>query len=219
MELVESISETIRERLLAEPLIWIPASLEEFWETIEAFEGQPYDIEYINGEIRAKMSQASKNHELIVTNTIRVFGNLYLENDDYLVYGSARVVYIPECNDAYNPDITIVKGEDKLIKRQGRGKSAGLLNPFILIEVQSDATENIDFGTKLKCYKKAPSVQYIVHISQYDQYVGIYSRQGTQWIYEDYDSIESLINIDGLAISMKEIYRKVIFELKNKRPY
>lgn len=76
---VTSLSESIIERLEEERIIFMPASLEEYWDVLEQMADEPYTIEYINGEIRAKMSPASDNHETIVLNIWSVLRSIYLE--------------------------------------------------------------------------------------------------------------------------------------------
>jgi hypothetical protein len=45
---VASLSESIVERLEEERVIFIPASLEEYWDVLEEMADEPYILEYIN---------------------------------------------------------------------------------------------------------------------------------------------------------------------------
>ena len=148
---VASLSESIVERLEEERVISIPASLEEYWDVLEEMENEPYTLEYINGEIRAKSNQESDNHEVIVGNIGAILRNIYLEKEEYKAMGSAKTIYVPDCEMAFNPDALVMKGESLLFPR--KRKVAGIINPYILVEIHSDSTEEFDMKKKLPCYK------------------------------------------------------------------
>ena len=65
--------------------------------------------------------------------------------------GSAKTVYVPDCEMAFNPDALVMKGESLLFPR--KRKVAGIINPYILVEIHSDSTEEFDMKKKLPCYK------------------------------------------------------------------
>jgi hypothetical protein len=56
--------------------------------------------------------------------------------------GSAKTVYVPDCEMAFNPDALVMKGESLLFPR--KRKVAGIINPYILVEIHSDSTEEFD---------------------------------------------------------------------------
>ena len=207
---VASLSESIVERLEEERVISIPASLEEYWDVLEEMENEPYTLEYINGEIKAKMSQASDNHETIVANILAILRNIYLEKEEYKAMGSAKTIYVPDCEMAFNPDALVMKGESLLFPR--KRKVAGIINPYILVEIHSDSTEEFDMKKKLPCYKKLDSIHQIIYIEQNKPYITIYTKnQSNQhWFNDDSDDINGMIKIDGVDILMKDIYHKVI---------
>jgi Uma2 family endonuclease len=207
---VASLSESIVERLEEERVISIPASLEEFWDVLEEMEDEPYTLEYINGEIKAKMSQASDNHETIVLNIGAILRNIYLEKEDYKAMGSAKTIYVPDCEMAFNPDALVMKGESLLFPR--KRKVAGIINPYILVEIHSDSTEEFDMKKKLPCYKKLDSIHQIIYIEQNQPYITIYTKnQSNQhWFNDDSDDMNGTIKIDGVDVLMKDIYHKVI---------
>ncbi len=210
MTAVVSLSESIVERLEEERVISIPASLEEYWDVLEEMENEPYTLEYINGEIKAKMSQASDNHETIVANILAILRNIYLEKEEYKAMGSAKTVYVPDCEMAFNPDALVMKGESLLFPR--KRKVAGIINPYILVEIHSDSTEEFDMKKKLPCYKKLDSIHQIIYIEQNKPYITIYTKNQSiqHWFNDDCDDLNGTIKIDGVDVSMKDIYHKVI---------
>ncbi len=207
---VASLSESIIERLEEERVISIPASLEEYWKVLEEMADEPYTLEYINGEIKAKMSQASDNHETIVANILAILRNIYLEKEDYRAMGSAKTIYVPDCEMAFNPDALVMKGESLLFPR--KRKVAGIINPYILVEIHSDSTEEFDMKKKLPCYKKLDSIHQIIYIEQNKPYITIYTKNQTikHWFNDDSDDLNGTVKIDGIDVLMKDIYHKVI---------
>ena len=207
---VASLSESIVERLEEERVISIPASLEEYWDVLEEMEDEPYTLEYINGEIKAKMSQASDNHETIVANILAILRNIYLEKENFKAMGSAKTIYVPDCEMAFNPDALVMKGESLLFPR--KRNVAGIINPYILVEIHSDSTEEFDMKKKLPCYKKLDSIHQIIYIEQNKPYITIYTKNQSiqHWFNDDSDDINGTIKIDGVDILMKDIYHKVI---------
>ncbi len=207
---VASLSESIVERLEEERVISIPASLEEYWHVLEEMENEPYTLEYINGEIKAKMSQASDNHETIVANILAILRNIYLEKEEYKAMGSAKTIYVPDCEMAFNPDALVTKGESLLFPK--KRKVAGIMNPYILVEIHSDSTEEFDMKKKLPCYKKLDSIHQIIYIEQNKPYITIYTKNQSiqHWFNDDSDDINGTIKIDGVDVLMKDVYHKVI---------
>lgn len=211
---VATLSESIMERLEEERIIFIPASLEEYWDVLEEMADEPYTLEYINGEIKAKMSQASDNHETIVANILAVLRQIYADKQDIKAMGSAKTVYVPDCEMAFNPDALVMKGESILFPR--KRKVAGIINPYILVEIHSDSTEEFDMKKKLPCYKKLESIHQIIYIEQNTPYITIYTKNqdNQHWFNDDFDNLNGTVRIDGVDILMKEIYHKVILAVK-----
>jgi Uma2 family endonuclease len=211
---VASLSESIMERLEEERVIFIPASLEEYWDVLEEMADEPYTLEYINGKIKAKSNQESDNHEVIVSNIGAILRNIYLEKEEFKAMGSAKTIYVPDCEMAFNPDALVMKGESLLFPR--KRKVAGIINPYILVEIHSDSTEEFDMKKKLPCYKKLESIHQIIYIEQSSPYITIYTKNqdNQHWFNDDFDNLDGMVKIDGVDISMKEIYHKVIFAVK-----
>ena len=124
--------------------------------------------------------------------------------------GSAKTVYVPDCEMAFNPDALVMKGESLLFPR--KRKVAGIINPYILVEIHSDSTEEFDMKKKLPCYKKLDSIHQIIYIEQNKPYITIYTKnQSNQhWFNDDSDDTNGTIKIDGVDVLMKDIYHKVI---------
>ena len=211
-----SLGTQIVDRLQTEEIVLIPATLDEFWEVVDEFNENndvpgEFDIIYIDHHIRATTGMASKKHETIVANLIRVLGNHFYTDTDVTVTGSNVLIYIVACEEAAKPDITVLRGEPVFHNRPH--KEPAITNPYILIEVQSDSTQREDRGLKLRCYKQLDSVEYIIHVDQYMPYVTVYTKNGSvnHWYNDDYSSLDETVLLGGIELSMRDIYHKVSF--------
>ncbi|WP_020598738.1 Uma2 family endonuclease [Spirosoma panaciterrae] len=206
----------INERLKQEPEIFISATLDEYWTLLDELRDESlpldYDIEYINGQIRARIGMASDRHETIVANIISVLRTIFYDMPDVRVMGSNKLVFVSDCELAVKPDVLVMKGESQLILRQGQ--EAGITNPHVLVEVHSDSTYRQDLSTKLRCYKQLESVQYIVYIDQTLHFVSVYTKQqdSRHWLNEDYNSLDMAVRLGDFSIPMQDIYHKVVID-------
>lgn len=211
---IKSLAEQLKERLQQEPVVCIDASLDEYWTVLDEFgeESFPveYDIEYINGQIRAQEGMASDRHETIIANVAALLRDAYYKEPDVRVMGSNKTVYVAACEMAVKPDVLVMKGESQLFPR--KGQESGITNPYIVIEVHSDSTRGEDVGTKLRCYKQLESVQYIIYVEQHIPFVSVYTKQqdNRHWLNEDYDRVDVSVQAGDAAVPMRDIYHKVL---------
>ena len=195
------------------PRSWLRfrATLEEFFEVIEATEDQPYDLEFEEGIILARMRYATATHELIVANLLTLLGNFYRNDTTVGVYGSSRLVYVPGYERVYNPDVVAVNQPEAYFPNHDRPLT--ITNATIVIEVHSNSTEGYDYAHKLMCYKQLPSVRHILYISPLKPFVTAFSRTDEPqiWLNADYGKLELEIDLGELQLPMREVYRKVVF--------
>ena len=91
--------------------------------------------------------------------------------------------------------------------------------PRIVIEVLSPDTETKDRGPKFKAYQSQQTIQEIVLISQFAQYVEVWQRNEQNphnskiWLYRHYgpDDTIVLLSID-IHIAVTELYRGLQFD-------
>ena len=210
-----SLAQQIVDRLQTEQEVLIRASLDEYWEVASEIgeENFPmeYDIEYIDGHIRARIEMATDFHELIVANLAGTLRTIFYDYPAVRVMGSNRTVYVEPCTMAVKPDLVVMNQPSDLFPR--KGQEAGIKNPYILVEVFSDSTQKQDRNLKLRCYKQLDSVQYIIYVDQYLPYVSVYSKNGDvhHWFNDDYDSLDSVVTLGDIALPMRDIYHKVSF--------
>jgi len=89
-------------------------------------------------------------------------------------------------------------------------------SPRVVIEVLSPSTEARDRGVKFKAYQGCPTIQEIVLMSQFAQYVEIWQRDAsdsTTWHYRHYGPGEMVeIQSIDVRIAMADIYSGLDFE-------
>lgn len=182
-------------------------SFEDFVELLNETE---YPIEYHENIIIA-MSIASDLHEQIVANLLYAFGVIFIRNKNFKRYGSNRHVYLEAVPAAYSPDMSIVKGTPDVFE-YSKGKTANK-NPWLVVEVLSKSTRQIDLGQKLPNYKQCDSLQYIIFAEQDRCLVTVYSRieNTSRWSSTDYNALDQSFEIDGHNIALEDIYAGIEF--------
>ena len=165
--------------------------------------------EYLRGEVFA-MSGASRKHNLIAGNVNRELGQ-QLRNRECEVYqGDMRVKVSPTGLYTY-PDVSVVCGEPEFEDAE----VDTLLNPKVIVEVLSPSTADYDRGGKFTHYRRLPSLQEYVLISQDRPLVEHYVRQGQdEWLLTEHSSLEDglILPSIGCRLPFSEIYLKVRFD-------
>jgi Uma2 family endonuclease len=186
-------------------------TLEEYWEFEYKSEGRH---EYHDG-VLIDMTYTSEPHGQICSNLTALISNCIREKD-CSVYSETRMVFIPECNKNFYPDVVIVCDEHDL-KAVSKNMRA-TMNPSVVIEVLSHSTEEFDKTTKIPCYKKIRNLNQIVYIWQDEKYVVVRNRTENDRIWEeiDYFEDEELVPIGDCLIPLNEIYRRVSFDVQSE---
>jgi Uma2 family endonuclease len=163
--------------------------------------------EYLAGEVFA-MVGASKRHNLITANLIRILGNQLLDRPCNVYPSDMRVKVSPLGKYTY-PDVVVACEEEEFDDEE----RDTLLNPVVVIEVLSESTEAYDRGRKFEHYQYIESLTEYLLVSQEPYRVEQYVRQGGQeWKYYEYHSAEDvlLISVIGCELALKDVYVKVV---------
>ena len=207
MVITRNLKEEIIEQLKTKELVRIPASEEDYFSVAYDI---PFKVEYHENEIIA-MGLTTLWHEAIIMNLGGILRNLFIEKDDILVLGSNSGVQIPKFEGGYYmPDVMVVKGEPKF-----KAKSNCIItNPLVIIEVLSPSTKNFDLSEKLPEYKLLDSLHQVIYINPKKVNVTTYTRTENHntWINQDFYMLEDSIVVEGVSVSLSDIYRKVKFE-------
>ena len=163
-----------------------------------------YRSEYRNGKILA-MAGGSRPHSLIGLNVAAEIRQ-ELKERDCEVHGSDMRVRVSAARFVY-PDVSVVCGEVEL----DLSFRDTLLNPTVIIEVLSPSTETDDRDDKFARYRRLPSLQEYIIISQSVVLVERYLRNGDIWTLSDYRKRSDTLALEsvGCSVPLSEIYRKI----------
>lgn len=166
--------------------------------------------EYIDGQI-IDMAGGNDPHSLISFNVIGELRNRLRGKPCQGRESNLRVRYGRQVQYGY-PDALIVCGQPQF-DPIGAGNTT-LLNPRVLFEVLSDATEAYDRGRKFERYREIDSFQEYVLLAQDRPSVEVYRRQeGGLWAFQPHHGLEASAAIlsVGIELPLSELYVGVQF--------
>lgn len=179
------------------------------YETYLALEAES-DIkyEYHDGWIVA-MAGGSPAHSQLGGNIVTELNiALKTKGSSCRVYNSDLKVRIDSANRTYYPDATVGCEEPQYSPKDAHA----LTNPILIVEVLSPSNAAIDRGSKFYQYRRLPSLQEYVLISQDEVMVDVsYRRESDLWetrIVRGLDSRLQLPSLD-IEISLADLYRLV----------
>ena len=191
-----------------------PVSVEDYLARERSAE---FRHEFLDGEIY-EMAGGSPNHSAIIANLTMEIG-LRLKGTRCRPFSSDLKVrcgaYIKEDSNfkgffAY-PDLTVVC-DDPIFHDEFQDV---LLNPTVLFEVLSPATESFDRTTKFRRYiTHLDSLMDYVLISQDEPRIEIYRRQADGWLYQVIEGIDETLELQSIncVISLLDLYDRIAFE-------
>jgi Uma2 family endonuclease len=174
---------------------------------LEAERRAEHKSEYLDGRVSA-LSGASRRHNLIVVNLVRELSQ-QLRGRPCEVYGSDMRLKVSETGLYTYPDVTVVCGDPRLEDRH----ADVLLNPTLLVEVLSRTTEREDRGRKAEHYRRIPSLEEYLLVSQTAPHMERYRRHGErEWLLSEVDRLEATVELDsiGCRLVLAEVYERVL---------
>ncbi len=171
-----------------------------------AFEAQAEGRhEFVGGKIEA-MAYTSPEHGQIASNLALLLGSCAKARGCSVFIGD-RMLFVPDCNSVFYPDLLILCGEHEF--HQSSKNMKATLNPTVVIEILSDSTEYLDKTAKTRCYKKIQSLKQIVFVSQKERHIRILEREGERWIDTEFYEENDLPRIGDCNVPLEEVYWKV----------
>ncbi|MFP5042811.1 Uma2 family endonuclease [Parasediminibacterium sp. JCM 36343] len=185
-------------------------TLEEYLALEE--EGEKYSIrhEFHDGEIFI-ISDSSIAHNQALMGAI-IGLTTALKDKPCQVVTSTQKVHVQTESFYCYPDIVVVCDPIETLE----GHKDIITNPTLLIEILSPFTMDYDRGEKFRLYRNIPTLEEYICISSLQVSVEKYTRQNsTQWLFEEYTSINDIVTIEkmGISLSLAGIYEKVDFSL------
>lgn len=170
--------------------------------------------EYVDGEVFA-MTGASFNHNLIVLNLGSELRAKLKDRPCHVLPSDMRV-RIEAANAGKYPDLVALCE----VPRFHDERRDLLLNPTLIVEVLSRSTEAYDRGGKFAIYRRLPSLDEYVLVSQDRPLVEVYTRQPNgRWLLGEIEGLagEAAFESVKCRVAMREIYDKVDFEAEERR--
>lgn len=164
--------------------------------------------EFFEGEIYA-MAGASRKHNLITLNLASELRR-QLRGRPCEVYVTEMRVRVRSTGLYTYPDASVVCGKPEFEDVNGDT----LLNPTVLVEVLSPSTEGYDRGEKFMQYRRLPSLQEYVVVSQDKVLVERYRRVGDLWVIGDVHQLDGVLRLESIdcEVPLSEIYYQVEME-------
>jgi Uma2 family endonuclease len=174
-----------------------------FEEYAEVAARSPNRVEHWEGAI-LDVSGGSPRHSALCNNiggTLRV----QLRGRACRSFDSNLRVRSIAANRATYADLTVVCGALELDPADRTGHT--ILNPTVLVEVQSPSTESDDHGPKLDCYKAIASVHVILLVAHDRPHVVVHTKQADgSLLRTDHDSGVIELTDIGCRLPIAEIY-------------
>ena len=158
--------------------------------------------EYMNGHVVTK-TVGNRWHNLIATSTAIAIGTR-LQGNKAEIYVNGMRVQLNNRVICY-PDVVIVNGEPNFAD----ANCDLLLNPTVILEVFSPATNPNDKSKKVESYLALESIRECLQIKADEMRVEHFFKQNPkQWIYRIYNERDDVISLESLNIklSVAEIY-------------
>lgn len=158
--------------------------------------------EYVNGAVYA-MAGGTTEHGRLAMSLGRLLGNA-LDGRRCVTFSSDVRVRISATGRSTYPDLSVVCGG---LERAPDDPDA-ITNPTVIVEVLSDSTEGSDRGDKFAHYRRLPSLQQYVLVSQTAPRIEVFTRQGEAWVLTEATAGETLrlASLD-IALAVDEVYR------------
>ena len=159
--------------------------------------------EYLQGEVFA-MAGGTPEHGALA---MAIGGALLsaLRNRPCRVFNSDVRVRIRETDLTTYPDVSVVCGH---LQRDDEDSNA-IVNPVLIVEVLSDSTEAYDRGEKAAHYRRLPSLQEYVLMSQHSPRIEVFRRnQAGHWeLFEATAGQQIELASVGCTLVVDELYR------------
>ncbi|MCA9885614.1 MAG: Uma2 family endonuclease [Anaerolineae bacterium] len=164
--------------------------------------------EYAKGKIIVK--EGSREHSLICTNLILCLSDHLSEQDCDMMVIQMRV-HIPATGSYRYPDVVIVCDKPQYSDE----KEYNLLNPIVLMEVLSEETEIIDHVEKLAEYRRIPSLQEYLLISQDAPRIERYLKQDEHnWLYTELTGLDQQLALPSIdcVLQFSDVFHRIDFD-------
>ena len=178
----------------------------------------PYDVflrseassddrrEWVDGVIYA-MSRGSPEHGRLAGRVTARMLSSFLD-EGWEIFSSDTAIFIESAQHHTYADASLVCGSlctRTVYDRNGKSIGEAIVNPTLIVEVLSDATERYDRDGKFEAYKKLPSFEEYVLVSQDERRIEVRTREGQQWLTQ-IGGAGQAVRVHGREFSVDAIY-------------
>lgn len=167
----------------------------------------PAKNEYLNGRIIGR-SGSNRWHNLIVSNAAVAIGSRIHGAKSELYIGNMRVKL--RNNFICYPDLVVVSGDPAFADQN----ADLLLNPTVVVEMISNATNSLDNSQKLESFLAMDSIRECILVKEDEMRIEHYAKQNAkQWIYKIYNERDDVLSMESIncKTSLSEIYAQIKF--------
>jgi len=158
--------------------------------------------EFFDGAVYA-MSGGSPDHSRLAANVIGALSR-QLAGKPCQAFTSDLRVRVLETGLATHPDVSVICGT---IERDPEDRNTAT-NPVMIVEVLSPTTQRYDREEKAAHYRRIPSLQCYVLISQEEQRLEVFGRNPDgSWTLRETRSGEVELPAIGCRLEVAEVYR------------
>ncbi|HMH48801.1 MAG TPA: Uma2 family endonuclease [Candidatus Acidoferrum sp.] len=158
--------------------------------------------EYLRDEVFA-MAGGTPEHARLAAIVIGELG-APLRGRPCSVFTSDARVRITVTDRATYPDVTVVCGR----LEHAPEDPDSIVNPVVIVEILSDATEAEDRGEKFAHYRRLASLREYVLVSRRARRLEVYRRREDRWFLDEAGPGETLrLESIDVALSVDEVYR------------
>jgi Uma2 family endonuclease len=168
--------------------------------------------EYHAGKIR-QVPAESYRHCRISSEVLCRVGRQLLHTIFHPLTCSMRL-RIPGAPNYVYADLSVLRDQPKFDPDDPRKTT--IINPLVIFEVVSEASEAYDRGAKFELYRQIPTLQEYVLISQDQPFVESYLRRAKgAWLFNSFKGIRAAVTLSALKIHLplREIYDGIEFEM------
>lgn len=166
-----------------------------------------YRSEYLAGEVRA-MTGASRKHNRIAMNLGALLHG-QLRGGPCEPFMSDMRVKVERTGAYFYPDVVVACSGSRLEDEH----QDTLLNPVLIVEVLSPSTADYDHGVKWEMYRRLPSLQDYLLVSQGEPRVERYARQAEGlWLFSEASGLDEVLQLDsiGCTLALRDVYERVL---------
>lgn len=163
--------------------------------------------EFLNGRVVGR-SGSNRWHNLIVTNTAVAIGSRIHGAKSDMYIGNMRVRL--RNNFICYPDVVVVNNDPAFADQNGDL----LLNPTVVVEIISNATNTLDKTQKTEAFFALESIREFVMVKEDEMRIEHYAKQNAkQWIYKIYNERDDVLSLESIncKVSLSEIYAQIKF--------